>query len=147
MKMLRNRSRPVSGARVILYEGFRRACHQSCRAHATVSLTAREKLVTYGVIVRSLRRLVDQAAACGAGELALARGELFAENVEIELGAAQLREERLLLFLDVVLHVLAEHLHQRLIVLVRGPALLDARDESLDRGMLDVRFVHEVLVC
>ena len=76
----------------------------------------------------------------------LAVREPAAELFQVEVGLLQLREQLVLLFLDVMLDVLAEHLDGRLEVLVVAGHAFDLRDQLLRGAVLDLGLVDQVLV-
>src|SRR5512144_34936 len=76
----------------------------------------------------------------------LPRLDLFAQRPQIELRLARLRKHLVLFLLDVMFHVLAEHLDLRLPLRIADLAGLYLRDQFLRRRMLDLGLVHQVFV-
>src|SRR6185437_5249862 len=94
--------------------------------------------------IGGLRRAVSGAPPCLrlGGQRFLARHQLQAERIEVDLGPAREREELAFLLAHVMLHVLAQHLDLGVVEQVvgrRGFELLDehAHHVMLDRGLVD----------
>ena len=78
----------------------------------------------------------------GAGhERGLALAQLLPDGSGVKTSLFDRRKHFVFLFLDVVVDVLAKHLHLRVVVILVGLPGLDLGDEILGALMLDIRFV------